>query len=98
MRIKLAISFVASFAAPMFMGAPVAHADVNSYLADLQANDSSTLLVLGPVTATERGYMVCAEIRSGASPAASEGGPMLPVADSAMVAAAQHNLCPDTLH
>lgn len=77
------------------LASPVAHADDAGYLAELQAHGVPTGFGTTPLPA---GYSVCAQLRAGETPGAAAGqfgwanawGPQI-------VAAAQHNLCPDTL-
>jgi hypothetical protein len=82
--------------------APPAHADDASYLAELQTAGVPTAMIGGvwrPDAPVDMGHHICDAIRGGESPQSatshfgwmSQWGP-------AIVAAAQHNLCPDTLH
>jgi Protein of unknown function (DUF732) len=81
-----------------------AHADDQSYLNYLGQNGIGTSL-MNPPTTVALGRIMCDDIRSGMSPADAArlpGGPLaglIPGLDGAgIVAAAQHELCPDTLH
>jgi hypothetical protein len=77
--------------------APASHADEQSYLADLQARG---VPVVNPSLAVSGGFRVCGEIRGGESlgTAANTFGILSPAWGPGIVDAAQHNLCPDTLH
>lgn len=79
---------------------PNAHADDNAFIADLQAH--GVPMPWGPNAAIASGYRTCGELRNGAPVAAVEtsAGPTVGGISPwgpAVVSAAQHNLCPDTL-
>jgi hypothetical protein len=78
-------------------GAPLACADDDSYVAAL--NTAGVPLLGGPGKYVAGGYRVCDELRHGESPAgaATQFG-MYNGFGPAIVSAAQHELCPDTLH
>jgi hypothetical protein len=96
MRIAI-IPVMAACTAALVATASPAHADGNSFVADLQAQNVP--MVQGPDKAIAAGYMVCSGLRSGLSPdrAAKVFG-MGNAFGPAIVDAAQHELCPDTLH
>jgi hypothetical protein len=96
MRSAIIPAMVACAAALVAM-APPAHADDGGYLAELKAENVP--MVQGPDKAIAGGYMVCSGLRSGLTPdrAAKVFG-MGNTFGPAIVAAAQHNLCPDTQH
>jgi hypothetical protein len=73
-----------------------AHADQQSYLADLSA--AGAPMPQGPDRALSAGYQVCAAVRGGIPPniAATNFGWMA-AWGPAYVSAAQRDLCPDTL-
>lgn len=84
----------------LLVGAPYAHADDNAFIADLQAH--GVPMPWGPNAAIASGYRTCGELRNGAPVAAVEtsAGPTVGGISPwgpAVVSAAQHNLCPDTL-
>ena len=95
-RIAIIPAIVACAAAPIVTASP-AHADDNSFVADLQAQ--GVPMVQGPDKAIAGGYMVCSALRNGVAPdkAATVFG-LMNGRGSQIVAAAQHDLCPETLH
>ncbi len=74
-----------------------AHADDQASIADLNARGVPQLIP--PAREIGGGYQVCGMMRNGMSPevAAQQFG-MLNQWGPAIVDAAQHDLCPDTLH
>lgn len=88
---------LAVLSAAALVGAAPAHADEGGYLAALQA---AGVPVVIQATAISTGYTVCGQIRGGESPAtaAQQWGIYSAAWGPAIVDAAQHNLCPDTLH
>ncbi|MBI3224822.1 MAG: DUF732 domain-containing protein [Mycolicibacterium cosmeticum] len=103
MRKQLAGIGAAAMLAVGFVGAPSAHADDQSFLNELRANNFPGLTFAGQQmpdsAAVAQGYMACNRMHLGQSaedliaqvnPADTNIGRML-------VHAAQHNLCPDTL-
>lgn len=95
--IRHAIAIAMFSAAASVIAAPAAHADEQSYLADLQAHGVPFLV---PAQAVSNGYRVCGEIRGGESPAtaAQTFGIYYNALGPTIVDIAQHDLCPDTLH
>jgi hypothetical protein len=92
---KRRLTIAALGAAALALAAP-AHADQQSYLADLSAQGA--FMPQGPNQAIAAGYSVCMDLRNGRPPNAITaafgwGGAWAP----AYIEAAQHNLCPDTL-
>ncbi|MGO9228080.1 MAG: DUF732 domain-containing protein [Bryobacteraceae bacterium] len=86
----------AAIAAAMVVAAPV-HADDQSYLNYLQAHGAN-MTFPGPGQYVMFGHMICTNLHNGADPLA--GGSPIDRATwgPAAVDAAQHELCPDTLH
>ncbi|OCB19504.1 DUF732 domain-containing protein [Mycobacterium intracellulare] len=79
------------------LGAPAARADDASYTAALSA--AGVPMLGGPGRWVGVGYQVCGQIRNGQSPESASGQfQMLNAWGPAIVSAAQHELCPDTLH
>jgi hypothetical protein len=76
------------------VGIAPAHADENSYLADMQGHGVPFL-----IPAKADGYRVCGEIRGGESPQTAAGtfGIYYNALGPTIVDIAQHDLCPDTL-
>lgn len=83
-------------AAVLVLSCGVAHADDQSYLQYL--NDHGTrVMAFNDATRIAYGYQACGEMRNGMSIDAIAGSS--PVSDGRGIAeAAQHELCPDTLH
>jgi hypothetical protein len=82
--------------AAFLLVAPPAHADDASYLAALQAQGVPTGPGFTPMTA---GYNICMSLRAGMKPAdAALNFGWMNAWGPVFVDAAQHNLCPDTLH
>jgi hypothetical protein len=77
--------------------APLAYADDDSYVAALNA--AGVPLLGGPGKYVAGGYRVCDELRHGETPAgaATQFGAYNGFGP-AIVSAAQHELCPETLH
>jgi hypothetical protein len=80
-----------------------AHADDASFLTYIHQNNIGTSIMNDPTTVSTA-HIMCDDIRSGMSPADAArlpGGPLaglIPGLDGVgIVAAAQHELCPDTL-
>lgn len=90
-------------AALLIAGAPVAHADGQSFISDLQGRGVPYLMLggvaRGDAGAIDYGYKICGQLRNGEPPDVAarqfiylgQWGPQI-------VDSAQHNLCPDTLH
>lgn len=78
--------------------APQAHADDNSFIADLQAQGVPTgwPFVVQPVL----GNSLCTELHKGATPQSliAQFVPIQAAYAPAIVATAQRDICPDTLH
>jgi len=75
--------------------APAAHADEQGYISELQSEG----LPAGPGLFMTMGYETCNWLRGGmpVSTAENNFGLMSGAVGPQVVAAAQHNLCPDTL-
>jgi hypothetical protein len=87
---------VFALAGILLLSAPPAHADDQSFLNDLSENHIGTGHLTSPLAL---GHFICTQIRGGMSPAdaaqmTSGWGVDMP----GIVAAAQRDLCPDTLH
>jgi Protein of unknown function (DUF732) len=98
MRIGIIPAIAACSTAVLIATASPAHADDQSYLDELTQN--GVPMPNGPSFPLTYGHIVCAKLQHGISPEAiarKEIGPMT-AWGPAIVAAAQHNLCPDTLH
>jgi hypothetical protein len=96
--IKAAATLIAVMAGAFVLGAGAAQADDQTYLNYLSQNGIGTS-IMNPPTTVALGHIVCDDIRTGMSPADAAQLPRGPLLDGAgMVAAAQHELCPDTLH
>lgn len=81
---------------PLLVAAP-AHADNDGFVADLAAH--GVPFWGSPMQMTAMGYRVCGQIRNGEAPAAAASQfNWLNVVGPTIVAAAQDNLCPETLH
>lgn len=88
---------VLATAGALLLSCGVAHADDNQYVADLAA--AGVPMLLGPNAAIANGYTMCAQLRNGASPEVVAGSfGLMSAFGGPAVAAAQHDLCPDTLH
>lgn len=87
----------AALGAAFLLVAPTAHADDQSYLNDLNAH--GVLAPVGTRQEIKMGYQVCDYLHQRNSrPPAEEFLPIQrPWADP-IIDAAQHQLCPDTLH
>jgi uncharacterized protein DUF732 len=80
----------------LLVAAP-AHADNDGFIADLAAH--GVPFWGSPMQMTAMGYRVCGQIRNGEAPdTAATQFNWLNAVGPAIVAAAQDNLCPDTLH
>jgi hypothetical protein len=91
------VSIAASTVALIATASP-AHADDQSYLDEL--TQSGVPMPNGPSFLLGYGHTVCAKVEHGISPEAIAGKNLgaMTAWGPAIVAAAQHNLCPDTLH
>ena len=79
------------------MAAAPAHCDANSYLAYL-ASHRTLVVAIDGATAVSYGLRACDMLHSGMTPQQIVGS-MVSVSDiPGIVDAAQHELCPDTLH
>jgi hypothetical protein len=86
---------ISGMVAAVLVAAPV-RADDQSYLTYLESHHVNTLW-LSPQDKTSTGHMICSWLRGGMSP--GDIAQQIKVADGAgIVDAAQHELCPDTLH
>lgn len=80
-----------------------AHADDQTYLADLSNNHVGTGIMSvppwgNPSILVQLGHMMCDRMRGGMSPADAAQLPRGPGIDGmGIVGAAQHDICPDTL-
>jgi hypothetical protein len=89
----------ASATAAIGSAAPNAHADDQSYLNYLQAHGTNTSQFgYGPGQFVMVGHMICTNIKAGADPLAGASPIDRAILDPVAVEAAQHELCPDTLH
>jgi hypothetical protein len=80
------------------LSAPVAQADTNGYIGRLQ--QEGVPMLSGTVPAVQAGMTACAMIRDGVSPqdvASQVAGLWSGIVGPRIVAAAQDELCPDTL-
>jgi hypothetical protein len=81
--------------------APSAHADNDSYLAELSADGVPITPPWSTTNSVIRGaYYACSQLRGGMPfdvLAGSIGFPFNPDQGAQIVTAAQHNICPDTL-
>jgi hypothetical protein len=96
MRIAI-IPAIAASAAALIATASPARADDSSFVADLQAG--GVPMVQGPEKAVAGGYLVCSGLRQGLTP--DKAAKVFGMGNSfgpAIVAAAQRDLCPDTVH
>lgn len=91
MKTTITLAVAAALTALGLGLATPASADEQGYLDDIYAHGVPAL----PNRALNTGYMVCSQLHGGATPeqAASRVGFM----GGQLVAAAQHQLCPDTL-
>ena len=93
------ILVTALLGAAFLLVAPQAHADNTSYLGDLNA--AGVPVIAGQNQELIMGNQICTALHDGMTPAAASAGDFLPIQKPwgpQIVAAAQHNLCPDTLH
>jgi hypothetical protein len=89
---------VAALVAGALLSAPVVRADTNGYIGRLQ--QEGVRMLSGTVPAVQAGMTACAMIRDGVSPqdvAGQVAGPWSGVVGPPIVAAAQDELCPDTI-
>ncbi len=78
--------------------APDAHADANSYLAYLQSHGINTALN-SPAKNLQAGFYACDALHAGQTPDQVAGSQPFNFVDvRGVIDAAQHELCPDTLH
>jgi hypothetical protein len=98
MRIAV-IPTIAACAGALIANASPAHADDQSFLNYLQAHgQSTTAWPMSPAQFVILGHGICTNLRAGADPLAG-ANPMERVTGGPIsVEAAQHELCPDTLH
>jgi hypothetical protein len=90
------VAISSATAAAALMAAAPAHCDANSYLAYL-ASHRTFVVALDNATIVSYGLHACEMLHSGMTP--EQIGSMLSVSDiPGIVDAAQHELCPDTLH
>ena len=83
-------------AVSLALAAP-AHADDQSFLAYFQAHGPAT--PYAPAKLITGGHMICTNLHNGADPMEGVGAPwFLAGFGPAIVDAAQHELCPETLH
>lgn len=75
---------------------PASHADAQSYLAYLQSHGT---YAGGDAKALNAGFYVCEALHTGQTPEQILGGVHLTFMNvPGVIDAAQHELCPDTLH
>jgi hypothetical protein len=96
MKLRI-VALVLSVGALLVMGwAPDADADANSYLAYLAAHGT---YAGGQAKALNAGFYACDALHAGQTPDQIIGGVHLTFMDvRGVIDAAQHELCPDTLH
>jgi hypothetical protein len=98
MRIAI-IPALAMCTAALIATASPAHADDQSFLNYLQAHGQSTTSgVMGPAQFVMSGHMICTNLHAGADPLVGFGPLDRAMMGPTIVEAAQHELCPDTLH
>jgi hypothetical protein len=95
MKRPLIAAACAAAAAAAISVSPAAHADDQTYLDYLSSHQIGTLWMT-PADKTSMGHMICGWIRGGQNPA--DIAQQIKAMDGpAIVGAAQHELCPDTL-
>jgi hypothetical protein len=93
------ISVVSAAVATALMVAAPAHADDQSFLNYLEAHgQSTTQWPMSPGKLVMVGHMTCTNLHSGADPLAGSSPIDRATWGPIGVEAAQHELCPDTLH
>ena len=98
MRIAI-IPAIAGCTATLIATASQAHADEQSFLNYLEAHgQSTTAFPYSPGKFVMIGQMICTNLHSGADPLAGASPIDRATWGSIGVEAAQHELCPDTLH
>src|ERR1700737_747475 len=98
MAMKAAVAALLSAAAfgAALISAPVAHANVKSYLAYLASHHINTALNT-PKTNIYTGLRACELLHAGMTPEQIAQGVASMADMPGMIAAAQHELCPDTM-
>lgn len=93
------IPAIAASAAVLVVTAAPAHADDQSYLNYLTAHgQSTTAWPMSPAQFVILGHGICTNLHAGADPLAGTSPIERVTWGPAAVDAAQHELCPDTLH
>jgi Protein of unknown function (DUF732) len=95
MRIAI-IPVMAAFTAALVATASPAHCDANSYLAYLNSH-GTFVMAHDDATKVSYGLQACEMLHAGMTPE-QVGSSVSPSDERGIVAAAQHELCPDTLH
>jgi hypothetical protein len=98
MRATRVLTVLGGAVVAALIAAPAAHADTNGYIARLQRE--GVPMLSGTVPAVQAGLTGCAMIRDGVPPqdvASQVAGLWSGVLGPRIVAAAQDELCPDTL-
>jgi hypothetical protein len=97
MKSKVLVGMAAA-AASVVLAAPV-HADADTYLAYLSGKGVNPIWTMTPGNLVSEGLRMCERMRAGMTPqdAAGSLGIFAGTLGAAMVDAAQHELCPDTL-
>jgi hypothetical protein len=97
-RSFVALSARISAALLVVAWAPDAHADANSYQAYLADHHVNTGLN-SPARNLQAGFFACDALHAGQTPEQIAGSQPFAIVDiRGMIDAAQHELCPDTLH
>jgi Protein of unknown function (DUF732) len=93
------IAGLGAAAAAALIAAPTAHADANSYLAYLSAHGVQPNYFTNESNLVSGGLQACSKLHAGMSPEqAANMGILTGALGAPIVDAAQHELCPDTLH
>jgi hypothetical protein len=90
------IAALAALPVAVTLGAGIAHADDSSYL-DALHRAGITWLPWMQGSEVMSGHVICSELRSGQKPADLAGQFPIPSDAAPTIAAAQSELCPDTL-
>ncbi len=96
MRTSIAPALAASYAVVLVVTASPAHGDANSYLAYLR-DHGTFVMAYDDATRVSYGLHACEMLHAGMTPE-QVGSSVSPSDARGIVAAAQHELCPDTLH
>lgn len=95
----LVVGAVVASTAALTASAPPAHADDQSFLAYLEAHgQSTTAYPFSPAMMVQSGHSVCVNLHAGSDAMAGTSWIIRSTWGPIVVEAAQHELCPDTLH